>query len=387
MATFSSTVNKTYDDTDTHLIYSGFWNHGTWNASHTSQTGTLSTSNVPFDSNVTFVAIAFYYYGILRSHGGKYGICIDCDQNGLNFITMDAVNITDDGGNPPVVLFSKHFDTPGVHRIILRNEPDNRFPNNNSQITIDQFVLEVPNSDSSTAKNGSNVGAIVGGVIGGLAAVLAALALWYCRWRKHQQQRSRSRSLSTPHGNEDNERGFDTTTHPFPHARPTSLSETPGDTPATIPPQSQPPTGTTTTRRAANEKGRHTHVLAASASTVAHHQHPHGTSLGGSSNWTQPNSSTQPPSSGSTNPSSPTISSSDGRRSRRRHLREVDAGPIPRSPNEDDDLDDDVLPPEYEQVFRRANDRGANLVPVNGQEVGGVGSSMGGGVHSGLMKL
>lgn len=115
--------NVSFDDRKFEVLkYEGFWFHeGTWNASSVGQTGTLSSSNDP-NANVTFVrcafcmfarclpprktfpeaAVAFFYYGITRSRGGSYGICVDCDPNARNFETIDGVNLTDDGKNPPV---------------------------------------------------------------------------------------------------------------------------------------------------------------------------------------------------------------------------------------------------------------------------------------------
>ncbi len=37
-----------------------------------------------------------------RSKGATYGICVDCDPDGRVFEMIDAVNLTDDGKNPPV---------------------------------------------------------------------------------------------------------------------------------------------------------------------------------------------------------------------------------------------------------------------------------------------
>ncbi|KAL0061519.1 hypothetical protein AAF712_011662 [Marasmius tenuissimus] len=203
------TKNITYDDRDTnHLIYGPNWFHdGTWNASSVGQTGTLTSSN-DLNAVVTFTfpepAIAFYYFGIFRSNGGFYGICIDCDPNEPNFQEIDAFNTTDDGKNPPVALFSKRFDTPAQHVVILRNQKDRRSkPKGNSQITIDRFVLEVmddspvpvpvtpppspsPTSDSGGA--GPPIGAIIGGAIGGiLLAVIVIVTGLYCWHRKWQR--------------------------------------------------------------------------------------------------------------------------------------------------------------------------------------------------------
>ncbi|KAJ3576069.1 hypothetical protein NP233_g675 [Leucocoprinus birnbaumii] len=324
--------NTTFDDTDTtHLIYSpgGFWNHGTWNASSTGQSGTLSTSNVLLDANVTFTfpepAIGFYYYGIQRSHGAVYGICVDCDQNALSFQTIDAVNTTDDGRNPPVLLYAVHFDTPGVHRIILQNQPDTRFPNNNSQIDIDRFELEVvdPNAPSTltvTASDASassisqptsppstspssipsstskNIGAILGGVLGGSALVLIALAVWFLFWRRNRFRR-----------NTINHDGFDPAPgapRPSPAAVQDSMSEIP----------------TTSAMAAAAAKGRHTYSMQRT-------HHVAGPSFG-SSGWTTPTTS----------------SGFHHTESSRRG--ELSPGLMSVSGN-------DAPPPDYDQLFRR----------------------------------
>lgn len=47
-------------------------------------------------------AIGFSYFGIQRSHGGLYGVCIDCTPGAPNFVSIDAFNATDNGANPPV---------------------------------------------------------------------------------------------------------------------------------------------------------------------------------------------------------------------------------------------------------------------------------------------
>ena len=89
-----------------------------------------------------------------------YGICVDCDPNNQIFETIDAVNTTDDGKNPPVrrltsrlsaliqshnvqvVLFSATWPKADVHEVIIANRPDPRFENR-SQITLDRLELTV----------------------------------------------------------------------------------------------------------------------------------------------------------------------------------------------------------------------------------------------------
>ncbi|KAL0061515.1 hypothetical protein AAF712_011658 [Marasmius tenuissimus] len=239
MASNPRTENITYDDRDTtNLKYGPKWFHdGTWNASSVDQSGTLTSAN-DLDANVTFnfpePAIAFYYFGIKRSQGGLYGICIDCDPNKPDFQTIDAFNATDDGKNPPVVLFSKRFDPPAQHVVILRNQKDSRGPKGNSQITIDRFVLEVvdnsptpaipspsPSLTSDTVKLGPPIGAIVGGTIGGflLAIVMIVAGVYY--WYRHRRQ------LVSVHNNlnaDDSEASFSTIV-PYPVMHPSIPKE------------------------------------------------------------------------------------------------------------------------------------------------------------------
>ncbi|KAF9559487.1 hypothetical protein CPC08DRAFT_763248, partial [Agrocybe pediades] len=211
MSTEVGVRNLSYDDRDPLLKYQGSWFlnfQGIYNASSVHLMGTLSVTN-DSSPNVTFTfpeaVVAFYYYGIERSLGANYSICVDCDPNNRIFVNIDGVNRTDDGRNPPVVLFSTTFPTPGVHEIILRNEQDSRF-NGNSQMTIDKFDLEIvdpdavpptqspssqstvlPSSSTSTtattpstssspavstpaSKPSAPIGIIVGAVLGGIAA-------------------------------------------------------------------------------------------------------------------------------------------------------------------------------------------------------------------------
>ncbi|KAK0497817.1 hypothetical protein EDD18DRAFT_1351631 [Armillaria luteobubalina] len=216
-------VNVSIDDTQTDFLkYGGSWtNNGTYNASDIGETGTLSFTK-DFKANVTFTfprpANAFYYYGIRRCCGGEYNICIDCDDlDSFILQKVDAVNTTDDGKNPPALLFSKHFDTPGLHTITLENRHDKRF-GGYSELTLDRFVLQVesnalalserPTSASetsspiSTAPKASNsdtaalavrsrlpIGAIVGGVLGG-AVLCLIIWIFMCRRRRHTQRYS-----------------------------------------------------------------------------------------------------------------------------------------------------------------------------------------------------
>ncbi|KAJ8084832.1 hypothetical protein PM082_003609 [Marasmius tenuissimus] len=204
------TKNITYDDRDTtNLKYGPNWFHiGTWNASSVGQSGTLTVAN-DLNASVTFSfpepAIAFYYFGMLRKNGGLYSVCIDCDPNQPDFQTIDALNATDDGKNPPVALFSKRFDVPAQHNVTLSNRNDTRIvPGGSSQITIDRFVLEVlvvdnspiqvtpsspsPSSTSDSAeKPGPPFAAIIGAVLGGIGLGLFMIGLYSWRHRKRRQ--------------------------------------------------------------------------------------------------------------------------------------------------------------------------------------------------------
>ncbi|KAF8900784.1 hypothetical protein CPB85DRAFT_153439 [Mucidula mucida] len=146
--------NVSYDDRDSSIQYSflGWSLDGSWNASNVGRSGTLTSArNLQATLTFTFpqAANAFYYYGIPRCCGANYSICVDCYPDTPVFITIDALNVTDDGHNPPVVLFSQTFDDFAIHSITLKNENDSRF--NKSQITVDQFVLQVQDPDASTS--------------------------------------------------------------------------------------------------------------------------------------------------------------------------------------------------------------------------------------------
>ncbi|KAF8969796.1 hypothetical protein BDZ97DRAFT_1914928 [Flammula alnicola] len=217
-------LNQSYDDRNDNVFnYQGSWflNQGVWNASSVGQSGTLaSTSDT--NANVTFVfptpAIAFYYYGIPRSRGGSYGICVDCDPNNRIFIPVDGFNATDDGKNPPIVLFSQTFTQPGVHEVIMRNQPDARgTPPGNSELTLDRIDLEVVDNsagpatvtvspsgqptNSLTANPASSkslppIGAIVGAVLGGLAVLVGIIILLYwLRLRRKYAARAKENAL------------------------------------------------------------------------------------------------------------------------------------------------------------------------------------------------
>ncbi|THV06449.1 hypothetical protein K435DRAFT_479096 [Dendrothele bispora CBS 962.96] len=147
--------NVTFNNTAQHLKYSDKWNlHGNWRGSD-GRSGGLSSSNDP-NASVIFTfpapANAFYYYGIKRSNGGLYAICIDCDPNeslGPTKQDVDALDPNDKGDSDPVLLFSYRFNDFGIHNITLRNQYDSRGkPSGNSQITLAMFAIQV--QDDST---------------------------------------------------------------------------------------------------------------------------------------------------------------------------------------------------------------------------------------------
>ncbi|KAK0498988.1 hypothetical protein EDD18DRAFT_1350422 [Armillaria luteobubalina] len=205
-------LNITYDNTETDFLeYVGNWDiDGSYTATNVDETGTLSSTKDQ-TANVTFIfpesANAFYYYGIRRCCGGWYAICIDCDFDSptASFESIDAVNITDDGKNPPVVLYSKTFDTPGVHKIILTNQKDMRYTGGNSQLyltsvssttsittssisAVSSIAPEAFQSPTSSSTSKRLIGAIVGGVVGGVAALLLCFIVWFFMRRRHHTQ-------------------------------------------------------------------------------------------------------------------------------------------------------------------------------------------------------
>ncbi|KAF7305146.1 hypothetical protein MKEN_01229800 [Mycena kentingensis (nom. inval.)] len=156
-------TNQTFDDRDVgHLHYSTGWStDGTFNASNTGQTGTLASTKLQ-GANVTFVfptpATDFYYFGIRRCCGGSYLICIDCDPDNRQFDTIDAVNTTDDGKNPAGAHTRvSQAHSLGIHEVILVNAADTRFTGGNSQITLDQFVLTVPDPNAGNGGGASSI--------------------------------------------------------------------------------------------------------------------------------------------------------------------------------------------------------------------------------------
>ncbi|KAL1707055.1 hypothetical protein EV121DRAFT_288847 [Schizophyllum commune] len=223
--------NVTYDDRDTtNIHYNGWWfTTGSYNATSVGETGTLSSSNSP-DASLVFTfpqpAIAFYYYGMLRSGGGWYLLCIDCGPNEqLWDYSIDAHNASDDGRNPPVLLYTEAWHEPEVHEVILQNTNDTRFGHYDTQITLDRFILTIDDgtagdadertsnptssstsessitftlssaaSSSSSSSSATSIAASypkhapVGAVSGAVAgAVLFVAIVFFCWWRRHRR--------------------------------------------------------------------------------------------------------------------------------------------------------------------------------------------------------
>ncbi|KAK7014795.1 hypothetical protein VNI00_019255 [Paramarasmius palmivorus] len=202
--------NITFDDRDVeHLRYSDNWFlNGTYNASNVGETGTLASSNslatVTFDFPVP--ANGFFYYGFRHSGPALYAICIDCDPEDQHFEDIDISNRTDDGHNPPVLLYHRWFETPAQHTVMLKNQRDSRVRNDISQLTLDRFELQViddtrvvtvssgqtssaPVSQSSTSSSTRNegsksIGTITGSVVGVFIGLMALITLARCCWRR-----------------------------------------------------------------------------------------------------------------------------------------------------------------------------------------------------------
>ncbi|TFK35976.1 hypothetical protein BDQ12DRAFT_262248 [Crucibulum laeve] len=357
--------NQTFDDRDTgNFRYQGNWFlTGSWNASNVGDSGTLSSTS-DLNANVTFTfpipATAFYYYGIPRCCGGTYGICIDCDPNNPIFLPIDAVNTTDDGKNPPVVLFSMTFKQPGIHEIILRNQNDTRF--GHSQITLDRFDLEVvdlnssssssslssvtmpsstasapPNtppssSQSTTSTSSPPIGAIVGGVIGGFVILSGLIIFWFCL-------RRRRRSLSE----------FQRNNQPFPSSTATYQSYTPY-------PLSAPGGGV----QSANVDPEMSSATVVSPIPNSLKGYGYGAGKRGHVPQASMSASSSAPSTSTDTPPAASIT-----RPARIPRRELDAGPVNIEEGEEDE--DATLPPEYAQVFARPRSTPNRVsVPVEG---------------------
>ncbi|KAF9041613.1 hypothetical protein BJ165DRAFT_1490091 [Panaeolus papilionaceus] len=356
----SGFLNQTFNNRDTgNLRYQGFWFlEGSWNATSVGLSGTLASSNDP-NANVTFTfpvpALAFYYYGMKRSGGGLYEICIDCDPRNEIWLPIDALNVTDNGQNPPVVLFSQTFKAPGIHEIIIRNSNDTRVhPGGNSQITLERIDIEVVNSNapppttsapppsttlppsgilgnnplSDSAKaNKVPIGSIIGGILGAivLTSLLFLFGYWYMRSRKRAARaRANLEAPPTPghvHSDQLSPSVMSQVSNATHQHNPSNSSDRPFG--LVIPPR---------------KAGLVSATWVETPTTSNLHSRP------------SMSSSSVISSSLYTDASSPTTVGHGGRRPRR----EMDGGPLPLSLEEEDEEDDRVLPPEYGQVFGRS---------------------------------
>ncbi|KAL1665512.1 hypothetical protein GGF50DRAFT_126328 [Schizophyllum commune] len=364
--------NITYDDRDTtNIRYNEYWFiTGSYNATSVGETGTLSSSLSP-DAALTFTfpepATGFYYYGMLRSGGGLYLICIDCDPNDRLWDQIDAHSASDDGHNPPSLLYSKTWENPGVHEVILQNTNDTRFGRINTQITLDRFILTVddddadgdnstttssstsPNSDSSTFAPSSTfssisfissassappssalshvpISAIAGAAAGAVIFLAIAIVLlwWSCCRRRQSRSAPPEDHPSSP-------------TQPLPYTkgRPPSLttrSTTPGLSPFVG--RDHPPS---TGRKHAESNSQSPSTSSAATTRRSPVRKPPLVTT----NTEPANSSVQDV--------RIQTSSEDASSSRRPFVmprREIDAGPA------DDEVLEDVLPPDYDDATR-----------------------------------
>ncbi|KAJ3895745.1 hypothetical protein GG344DRAFT_72748 [Lentinula edodes] len=202
-------INQTYDEADTTVLhYTGGWPspQDAWNVSNTGDGRILSSEDIR--ANVTFIfptpANAVYYYGLPRCCGALYAICVDClSSKAPIFETIDAVNVTDVGNSPPIVLWSKTFDTPGIHEILLTNQNDSSNqlyiwnPINRifATIVVTSSIPETSSNISSTfpvsnSKPPPPIGAIIGGVVGALVLIGFIIIMWVFRQRRQRRYRA-----------------------------------------------------------------------------------------------------------------------------------------------------------------------------------------------------
>ncbi|KZP00723.1 hypothetical protein CALVIDRAFT_552454 [Calocera viscosa TUFC12733] len=99
-------------------------------------------------------ASGFVWYGFQRSDAGLYQICFDCDGNNPIQATVDALNTTSTGSDPPIVLYSTSLDM-GIHTVLISNLFDSRH-GSYGQITIDAFGLT---GASGASGSGSTISA------------------------------------------------------------------------------------------------------------------------------------------------------------------------------------------------------------------------------------
>ncbi|KAJ7172388.1 hypothetical protein C8R46DRAFT_1085767 [Mycena filopes] len=178
--------NVTYDDRDSALQYSpGWFRTGTYNATSVGQTGTLASSLITSGVNVTFVfpSTTFPFCVLARCCGGSYLICIDCDPNNRQFETIDAVNRTDDGQNPPITLdkFILAIPDPAA---IQTESPSTTLP----VLTSQPGPTTASAQNSSTSKSTPRyLVPLLSGILGGLALLLMLVCVWLFIRRKYRQ--------------------------------------------------------------------------------------------------------------------------------------------------------------------------------------------------------
>jgi len=195
--------NITIENTDSTIQYSGNWFPASYFAPNASsrQRGNISITN-DLNANFTYKYVyqpiyAFYLFGMKRSTGSFYQICIDCnpDAQYQNFLNVDAYDQTDDGNRAPQALYSISWPTPVYHDIVVSNRGDTRSSNGSSQIAFDRMVFTIDdNASSARTSSGSNrndhiIEAVVPTVVVVLGITLLIVFLVFRRRRRRRQER------------------------------------------------------------------------------------------------------------------------------------------------------------------------------------------------------
>ncbi|TBU64900.1 hypothetical protein BD310DRAFT_291803 [Dichomitus squalens] len=93
---------------------------------------------------------AVFYQGFKSNGGALWFACLDCDPSqdaGGNVLEVDAHDDTENGTQPPEILFSfTNVDPTQLHVLTVVNLEDARF-NNTSQITFDALILTIDGVD------------------------------------------------------------------------------------------------------------------------------------------------------------------------------------------------------------------------------------------------